>query len=132
MQSGCPWEAEAVCEHSAMGGAVEVLMLLRELHCLMDLNDLGQTAAAYGHSQILDYCAQQGATWSAGELDDMIQGCAIDGFLDVVQWLRQHDAAWPRELGWSDDGGIDRWHADVLAWAREQGCTSPEVRQLQG
>jgi hypothetical protein len=58
---------------------------------------------------------------SAAQLTEMLGRAGILKRPSVAKVLRQHGAEWLAEL--KCHGGP--WHADMVQWARDEGCTSP-------
>jgi hypothetical protein len=83
-------------------------------------------AAHNGCIDTLEYVIQQGEVMSAEVLTAALNAAGTDNHLQTAQWLRQRGAQWPALLGYS--AALDElWGGDTLAWAREEGCTSPPV-----
>jgi hypothetical protein len=114
----CPWCADST-EAAARCGHADLLRWLMDNGCPWDNRNLYCAAANGGTIEVLAYLQQQGLLTSASVISDMLGSAACYGKLAVAKWLRAQGAAWPTTLRW--------WHSEVLAWARAEGCTSPEV-----
>ena len=93
---------------------------------------LSVAASAFAHARqgqvaLLQYIHDE-ESLTPDELSELL---AFSGFraenLDAMKWLKAQGAIWPAELSHTDtDGRLEVWHADVVAWARSEGCTAPE------
>jgi hypothetical protein len=126
----CPYD-EAACQLAASNGHTSTLHWLREHAFPWDWDSLSRQAARSGSMDTLQYLIEQGAHWDAAMLTIMLSAAASEGKLEAAEWLRQQGAEWAAILHY--DSPLARhyvhralWHADAVAYAREQGCTSPE------
>jgi hypothetical protein len=95
---------------------------LREHGCPWDVSEVCSFAAGSGAIDILDYLLEQGAVLSAEALTNALFFTGFSSELQGAQWLRQHGAEWPAVL--ATDSAV-QWSADMIAWARAEGCISP-------
>jgi hypothetical protein len=54
----------------------------------------------------------------------MLNAAAAHDQLAAAQWLRQQGAEWPDQLR----NDLLFWTGETLAWARSEGCTSPQLQ----
>jgi hypothetical protein len=118
---GCEWD-EYACTQAVPRGRLDTLRWLREQGCPWFADAICFEAAALGRTDTLDYIIEQGEVLSAAVLTQALNTAAMDSRLQAAQWLKQHGAQWPAELG---NDNYDQWSGEVLAWARANGCTSP-------
>jgi hypothetical protein len=128
----CPFGYSA-CKAAAAAGRTGTLRWLREHHFPWNEESMRKVAALGGCVGILQHLLEQGAPWNAVTLTTMLSAAASRGKLEAVQWLRQQGAEWPAILQYNYTFldlvfCRDSWHPDVVAWARQQGCTSPELQ----
>jgi hypothetical protein len=133
LEQQCPYD-ESVCEFAAGNGHADTLRWLREKNFPWNREGMRTAAARSGSVDILQYLVQQGAQWNADELTDMLSRAASRNKLAAAQWLRQKGAEWPAILQYEYVTfrivfSLTPWHAEVVAWARQAGCTSPELRR---
>jgi hypothetical protein len=65
------------------------------------------------------------ATWSTADSTAMLLTAGVNAHaLPLCKWLREHGAEWPARL--SGASFSSRWCKECIAWARGEGCTSPE------
>jgi hypothetical protein len=60
---------------------------------------------------------------SAAQLTDLLNVAGAYNQLTIARWLRRQGAEWPAVLGHDDLP----WRTDVLQWARDEGCASPNL-----
>jgi hypothetical protein len=136
----CPWDKDA-CDLAARNDKVDVLRWLRECDCPCTVPDVCIEAALGGAVNVLEYLYEQlPAPTLLAYSSNMLNAAGAIGKLDTAKWLRQRGADWPAVLSFEDTtGGGDEdddededeevvtrvWAGESLAWAREQGCTSP-------
>jgi hypothetical protein len=150
LQQGIECDADVMC-CAAQKGHLAVCQLLREHQCPWD-ESCSESAAEGGHTDTLNWLIQNGCPWStqeicacaaqsgsvdtmtsvlqlpgvstAAQLTHMLNAAGAKDQLIAVQWLRvQQCAEWPAYLEYD---GVS-WAGTTLAWAREQGCTSPTL-----
>jgi hypothetical protein len=73
----------------------------------------------------MEYLQQEGAVFTSKQLIDLLHVAGVNGSLQVAKWLRQHSAEWPDILRLDSDRTQIQWRDDAVAWARDEGCTSP-------
>jgi hypothetical protein len=78
-------------------------------------------AAAYGHIAVLVYLQSLGWLTSAVVLRTTLRIAGAFDQLAAAQWVRQQGAEWPSVLRYREKP----WLAEVVAWARAEGCTAP-------
>jgi hypothetical protein len=122
--TGCDWDAQA-CIEAAAGGHLYVIRWLREHGCPWGVRNMCIAAARHDNPSILDYVAEQGEVLDAELLTVALNHAGACGQLRAAQWLRQHGAQWPAELGAGATPWTQQWSGAALAWARAEGCTSP-------
>jgi hypothetical protein len=86
------------------------------------VSDICDGAAQFGSTDILDYVVEQGEVLDAECLIKALNAAGTHAKLQTAQWLRQRGAEWPAVLGYDED---EQWSDAVVAWARNEGCTSP-------
>jgi hypothetical protein len=125
---GCPWSA-ALCDQAAMSalcGNFDTLRWLRDNGCPWNVRHICIHAASLGDTALLDYVIEQGEVLDAELLTFALNTAGEFSSLQVAQWLRQHGAEWPAVLGYDDaTGQYNPWKADMIAWARAEGCSAP-------
>jgi hypothetical protein len=175
-EHGCDWNERAILSEAASSGNVELTAWVKQQPGVVCNEDAMDAAAQKGHTAVCEYLRAQQCPWSAqtcfgaaasGHVHTLRwlheHGCpwnavhtceaaAAGGFIDVMQYLLQHDIAytpalltlmlnaagacnklaaaqWLRQQGaeWPDVLYylISRWSGETLAWARAKGCTSP-------
>jgi hypothetical protein len=120
---GCVLDS-CVCSRAAEHGHIDTLRWLLENDCPWCISEVCMGVARYGCTDILDFVIEQGEVLDAELLTELLNDAGKFGQLPVVQWLRQHGAAWPTALG-SGQRCCYQWGGESLAWARAQGCTAP-------
>jgi hypothetical protein len=121
LSTGCERDADACC-YAAKNGRLETLRWLRGSGCPWIVSDVCDGAAQFGSTDILDYVVEQGEVLEAELLTKALNSAGTNDQLQAAQWLRQRGAEWPDVLGHDED---EQWSDAMIAWAREQGCTSP-------
>jgi hypothetical protein len=116
----CPWDTRA-CKSAANGGHVDTLRWLHEQGCPWDLELVRSTAAHSSSLPVVMYLLGVEPAATAAQLTEMLRRAAVGSKLPVAKWLRQAGAQWPAELKCYGQS----WHADMVQWARDEGCTSP-------
>jgi hypothetical protein len=112
-----PWDEQA-CYNAACFGRVDTLRWLQDNGCPWRADKLCREApeSSKGSSEdVLVYLQQRGIATPA-MLTLMLDSAGECTKLATAQWLRQQGAEWPVPL--------KRWSAEMLAWARAEGCTS--------
>jgi hypothetical protein len=123
----CPWDFTA-CNSAALNDALDALRWLHSNGCLWDTASLCRCAAigVRDRTEMLEYLLQEGQFSDPARLSDALNSVGARGKLTAAQWLRHHGAQWPAVL--RDTVMIGRpWSAELLAWARAEGCASPSV-----
>jgi hypothetical protein len=114
----CPWSTRA-CTTAAVFGRVDTLRWLREHGCPWDEADMVPAAVNYrANVELVQHLQQQGLEFTAEMLTGLLQLAGGSSKLAAAKWLRQQGAEWPPVL--------QRWPAEMLAWATAEGCTSPQ------
>jgi hypothetical protein len=116
----CPWDAGA-CTSAARGGQLDTLRWLREHGCPWDIQGVRTAAAESGDLPTIMYALSAEPAASAAQLTEMLNAAGSNSKLPAAKWLRQQGAEWPAVL----KHAFSVWKADVLQWARDEGCTSP-------
>jgi hypothetical protein len=124
--AGCNWDVHA-CTAAARRQHLETLRWLHESGCPWHAHSICRQAVTNGNSksfELLQYMLSAGELTSAALLTELLLLAGAHEQLAVAKWLRQRGAQWPAVLcfNWYS---IRRWSGEVLAWAREGGCTSP-------
>jgi hypothetical protein len=121
---GCAWDASPTVG-AARANKLDTLKWLYEHDCPCDWStnedSTAVEAACGGSPEMLQYCLEQGAVWSAEQLTTLLQAAGSTDSLANAKWLRQQGAEWPAVLS----RGSYEWEGEVLEWARAEGCTSP-------
>jgi hypothetical protein len=126
---GCEWDSSA-CIQAVMSGEITMLRWLRENGCPWVVRDVCCAASRYGYSDPLDYIIEQGEVLDAELLTVALNCAGASNQLRAAQWLRQHGAEWPAVLTLDEHDEesnkvVDvQWHADMIVWARAEGCTA--------
>jgi hypothetical protein len=121
---GCPWTAETTDE-AARSNSVDCLRWAREHGCPYDGTTLCTTAAKAGSVAVLRYLQEQGLLSSDAQLlTELLLVAGACKELVAAQWLKAQSGPWPTVLRLSDNC-TTAWCADVLEWARAEGCTAP-------
>jgi hypothetical protein len=124
----CPWSLR-VCMIAARRDQLDALQWLREHGCPCDDELVCAAAARGGSAAVMAYMVQQqqhlSAAAQAALLTMMLAAAGAHSQLAAAQWLRAQGAAWPAVLQ-STYGGQQQWQGAVLAWARAEGCVSPD------
>eukprot|EP00953_Heterococcus_sp_UTEX-ZZ885_P030566 16147-Heterococcus_DN1.PRE.3 len=118
----CPWN-DTACELAAVRGHVDTLSWLCEQGCPCNVPAFRVAAAIAGHTPVIEYLLSVQPAASPEQLTEMLFYAGAYNHLAAVKWLRQHGAVWPALL--TDGNGL-QWRDDVLQWARDEGCTSPQ------
>ena len=110
---------EDLCEAAARGGHLEELKLLcaegwpLDSHTCRAAHTVGQRMTEI--SRCCSICAPTAAPWDVYTC----QYAAMEGHLEVLQWVRANGCPWDeRTCGWAAWGG----HLELLQWARANGC----------
>jgi hypothetical protein len=117
-ENECPWDEE-VCNTTAERDKADMLRWLREHGCPCDTLGVAHTAVFLNTAAILEYLQQEAVVFSAEQLTQWLRSVGARGNLAMAKCLRQQGAEWPAVL--------HRWEGGVLAWARAEGCISPEI-----
>jgi hypothetical protein len=115
---GCVLDSRAHSD-AARNGHIDTLRWLRKRGCLWIVSEVCMNAARYGSTDILEYILEQGEVLDAELLTDALNDTGAFNRLAVVQWLRQHGAAWPAALG-SGQRYFHQWSGDTLAWLEHE------------
>jgi hypothetical protein len=118
---GCDWNDDT-CSHTVVCGHLDTLRWLREHGCPWNVRQICMRAADSGYIDILDFVIEQGEVIDAELLTDALNMAGAGNQLHAAQWLRQHGAEWPTELGYDEN---ELWSDRLVAWARAEGCDSP-------
>jgi Ankyrin repeats (3 copies) len=119
----CPWD-ESSTEAAAEGGHTDTLNWLIQNGCPWSIQEVCACAAQSGSVDTMSYVLQLPGVSTAAQLTHMLNAAGAKDQLISVQWLRaQQSAEWPTVLQYE---GVS-WTGTALAWARQQGCTSPTV-----
>jgi hypothetical protein len=121
--TGCDWDANA-CTQATKADAISTLRWLREHGCPWVVRDVLREAADKGFTEAFDYVVEQGEVLDREALTAALNRAGTSRKLQAAQWLRQHGAQWPAVLGRDRH---QRWHKDMVTWARAEGCTAPTV-----
>jgi hypothetical protein len=116
----CPWDSGS-CYAAAQGGHAETLRWLVDNGCAWHAMYMPVAAAQGGSIEIMQYLQQQGTVYTADLLTGMLNIAGVHNKLAAAQWLREQGAEWPAKLQYVETV----WPADMIAWARAQGCTAP-------
>jgi hypothetical protein len=103
---------------AARCGHVDLLRWLMDNGCPWDGCGLCWAAVQGGCVEVLEHLQEQGFQANADLLKRLLRSAGYSGHLPVAKWLRQQGADWPATVN-------SFWCAEVLAWARAEGCTSP-------
>jgi hypothetical protein len=129
----CPWDAQSTAV-AARNGHCDTLRFLRAHGCPWDVSDFinglkGASFACADPLPVLQYWAEQGALQDAELLRSLLKWAGSDNKLAVAVWVRQRGAAWPDQLHSNDrpHGSGTPWPAEMVAWARAEGCTAPTM-----
>ena len=117
---GCAWDDRATSA-ACRDGHIATLQWLLEQGCSHNEQACCVLAAMNGHIFILAYLQSLGWLESADVLIPALYVAGAFHHLAAAQWLRRQGADWPAVLRYHDKP----WSAEVLAWARAEGCTSP-------
>jgi hypothetical protein len=117
----CPWSALAYGD-AAYGGHVDTLRWLIEHGAPYDTQRVRVSAVISGHFPTIMYMLGLEPPASAAQLTELLSAAGVHNQLLVAKWLRQQGARWPTVVRHYDGRP---WSTDVLAWARDEGCTSP-------
>jgi hypothetical protein len=121
---GCALHHNA-CRQAAIHGHCATLRWLHEQGCPWDVQDVFVHVARSGYTSILAYFTEQAEVIQAEQMTYALNTAGASGRLQTAKWLRQHGAQWPNVLGVRDDASAQHWSAELLRWARAEGCTSP-------
>jgi hypothetical protein len=116
----CPWDTKA-CESATRAGHLSTLRWLHEQGCPWDLQALRVSAAGRDCLAVLQYVLGAEPAATAAQLTQMLSTAGVCNRLSVAKALRQGGAEWPAVLMYNGQ----RWHAVMVQWARDEGCTSP-------
>jgi hypothetical protein len=78
---------------------------------------LAAVTAPRARAELVQYLQQQGVQCEPAYLTGMLVRAGTHSKLAAAQWLRQQGAQWPPVL--------ERWPAEMCAWATAEGCTAP-------
>jgi hypothetical protein len=109
------------CE-AAFSGNVDLLRWLCDNGCPWDADLLCLDTAESGSVEILKHLQRMGLLTSTAKLTDMLNDAGQHNKLAAAKWLREQCAEWPTVFR--------KWYHcsdEVLAWARNEGCTSPII-----
>jgi hypothetical protein len=121
----CPWN-ERTCRVAVEKRELDVLCWLREHGCPYDIDEVARAAADFNKVAVFVYMQQDGVVFTAEQLTRLLNSAGVTGSLAAAQWLRQQGAEWPAVL--RIDSYFHRtWRVETLAWARAEGCISPEI-----
>eukprot|EP00953_Heterococcus_sp_UTEX-ZZ885_P003216 2262-Heterococcus_DN1.PRE.2 len=133
-ERGCPWDA-SVCTSAAVDCDIDTLQWLHSNGCDMDttqilyacieqmpeLVDNDEFAAVL--QWVIDTCGT--TVWSAEVLTNALSMCGALGFKKGAIWLREHTSVQFPELLYYENGANSAvWTDTMIAWARDEGCTS--------
>ena len=103
-----------VCEFTALGGHLEVLMWARANDCPWN-EDTCSSAACSGNLEVLRWARENGCPWNERTCSSAAEG----GHLETLMLARKNGCPWDeRTCALAAEGG----HLAVLMWARENGC----------
>jgi hypothetical protein len=123
--TGCDWSVNA-CKQASMFGSIDTLRWLRESGCPWDATAICKHAAFNGCTDILDFIIEQDEVLDAELLTEALNFAGAYRSLRSAQWLRQHGAQWPAVLAYdAEPNGLLAWNGVTLDWARAEGCISP-------
>jgi hypothetical protein len=117
-----------VMNAAAEGGQLLMCQHLRNLGCAVDRLEMAKGAACNGSIPMMTYVLQLHGAGSSHAMftQHMLLYAGAYGHLAAAEWLREQGAEWPTTLGiYNDARDKVNWSGDVLAWARDEGCTSP-------
>jgi hypothetical protein len=118
----CPWETRA-CGNAARGGHLDTLRWLHEQGCPWEIQADRVTAVVLGLPLVIfQYMLDAEPAASAAQLTELLRRAGMFKRQPIAEMLRQYGAEWPAELRCY---GNECWHADMVQWARDEGCTSP-------
>jgi hypothetical protein len=123
----CPCDTVA-CARAAQNDALDALRWLHDSGCPWDTASLCRCAATGtgDNTEVLEYVLQQGQFADPAMLSEALNSAGAYSKLTAAKWLRAHSAEWPAVL--CDPVMIGRsWSAEMLAWARAEGCESPSL-----
>jgi hypothetical protein len=113
----CPWYLYySVTNAAALSGSLETLRWLYDSGCPHDAIEDSGGAGRSGSIQIMEYVMQRAEGDAAQMLAAMLDGAGEGDQVAAAKWARARGAEWPDELN---------WRCAAIAWAREEGCTSP-------
>jgi hypothetical protein len=115
----CPWEFHAVDVAALFSHAAVVRWLHESGAPMTDWSGLCHSAAITGDIDTMSYLLSIGVP-SDDMLSEMLATAGAGGKLAAAQWLRQQGAPWLGEYLASD---AQKWKDEVVAWARQEGCT---------
>jgi hypothetical protein len=122
----CAWDAHTTAA-AARYGHTDTLRFLHEAGCPWDVKALiyayDEPFACADPLPVLQYWAYEGALSDPHLLLTLLNWAGSSNKLSIALWLRQQGAEWPSELQCSD--GDTPWPAEMVAWARAEGCTAP-------
>jgi hypothetical protein len=123
----CPFD-----EHTAYAAVhysqLSTLRFLREHGCPWQPLGIRRIAVHNCCLDVVQYLQQHGIDFTPAQLTKMLANAGAQNKLAAAQWLRQQGVDWTAELvGQTDVYGYTwrYWKGEVLAWARQEGCTSP-------
>jgi hypothetical protein len=78
---------------------------------------------------MMAYVLDNTAPLPATELTELLFVAGSRKHLTTAQVLRQHGAPWPAVLRRREGKTNRKWNDTLLAWARAEGCSSPDGRE---
>jgi hypothetical protein len=142
----CEWNPKKVVEAAAKRDDIEMLTWLAQQQVGFDQH----TILAANDVSTIEWLHERGCEWNPYEICrkavlanklavlefvfthaqigrskriDLLSTAGTYGVLGAAVWLREHGVEWPRELKFR----YMNWKPELLAWARQQGCTSKYV-----
>jgi hypothetical protein len=123
----CPLPADTLaCSSAFLANEVGALRWLHEHGCPWDVDDSCKRAAQQGQPDTLAYMLEHAEPLPAAQLTELLFIAGCHKHLTVAQLLRQHGAQWPPVLRIEQGRDKKCWNAAIVAWARSEGCTSPD------
>ena len=114
----CPWDVCA-CDAAAFKDHLDTLLWLRGNGAPFELSLICESAGQGGSIRVITYLHEQDLL-SSELLTHMLNIAGAYNHTAAAQLLRRLGAEWPAVLN-----RLHQWDGDTLAWAREEGCTSP-------
>jgi hypothetical protein len=123
----CPLPADTgACSVAFLGNHVDALRWLHEHGCPWNVNESCKWAAQEGQPDTMAYLLDNTEPLPTAKLTKLLSIAGSRKHLAVAQLLRQHGAQWPAVLSFKKGRKNKGWSAEVIAWARSEGCTSPD------